>query len=1285
MENSSIINSTMGDLGAYYVPQKYYDPNTSTRICCIEFPNNNHIYIKYEREWTVKDLIKAIIKTREFNLYYHKRDYILNSLNHLHLFDLHLCLYQQIKPDYENKISFDVKIDALHEKGLLKNYKYPFFIFKDNKTPFCFKFCSNQIKSDLLKNIIDCEYDGYALYSFYLPRINTIYKVNSFPQLEDYFFRNKKGYNEFTPFNLNPLLNEHDQFDWLIYDNESMNFLINMNKENIDIKSKLKLIKKKLYFEDTIEDEKITLKEEDLNHFFLNLYFEVKNPEENSMDLITQKIKISLNTTGFDLLEKMNTKIKIMSDTLGYDSKKMILKVRSLNDYVFDLLKPMCTCTYINECIKHNKEADYVIIQNPIYVKDIIENNNIINTNLINNEEDDNKNKNNNLINNNENENEIDINISNANFAQNLTCIHCPFDNLLSISIHNPMTNNINNDIGNVNISLSKSADNINKNKDSISKEDNLDLFINSLSKDLNEEIDKNYNFALNNIDNNKSNNIFKDPMNEKYEIEDIKEINDRLNASSMNVSTLININTSVSFVSPLKGRRRNTKKLVDTPNLFLPEYQSFNEKEINDLCNIDESSINLRDIDRPFSILLKGIHLKELLNSTPFEKKINSIFTIKIQLFIGSEPFSKPYEIQWKNGTKDLDPVLNKRIYFDINYNSIPNFCSILFRIKFLQYNNLGTLITNSTKYWGNFKLFDHCMRLKCGIHKLNLYDRLFTDDAYYYFTDSDEEDKSSKLYFEIENFKKSVFNKITHIKNFALDVNTLMIDDAIKKQLKELKKRSPFEELTNYDKDILWSNRYKLTTDTQYLPYILQCIDYKNAKHLVELEKILEIAKPLSTIKCIELLNGKYIHESIRNFAVKCLRNSPIIEIQEFLYELIHGLRYEVNHDNELAKFLLEKAIKHPVTLGHNFYWLLKSQMYEQNFQQRYGLYLEIFLNKIGPNLTKIYYDEDILMVNLQQIATKQLDFKSKQKDKQNFFAESVKNFNEKLENEIGEISLPLNFKYRIKKINPENCKVLIKNGKHVKLIVDFKNSDRFGDDLLISYYNDQDIRTNLMTMQLFNIVHTIWCENQLKIKMPLYDVITTGRNKGLIQIIPNSKTYEDIYNHVKNIKFSNYLKYNCGMSEEDILENFMTSLIGYSVANYIFGITQRNKKNFNLKKDAQIFYTSYEHLLNHYSKINGDRGDPFYISKYFVEYFGGANGKKMKLFMKQFEKAYLVLRNQGRDLISLLTILLSSGFPEVSKKSIMFLEMTLALTKSEKEAKGIINSAIKYIMNR
>ena len=123
---------------------------------------------------------------------------------------------------------------------------------------------------------------------------------------------------------------------------------------------------------------------------------------------------------------------------------------------------------------------------------------------------------------------------------------------------------------------------------------------------------------------------------------------------------------------------------------------------------------------------------------------------------------------------------------------------------------------------------------------------------------------------------------------------------------KLEKKKKKSPFEDLNNYDKDLLWNNRFKLLDDTEFLPKILLCVDYSDPKKLIELEKLLEIAKPLPTIKCLELLNGKYIHESIRNFAVKCLRESPIIEIQEYLYELIHGLRYEVNHDNELAKFL-------------------------------------------------------------------------------------------------------------------------------------------------------------------------------------------------------------------------------------------------------------------------------------------------------------------------------------------------------------------------------------------
>ena len=96
-------------------------------------------------------------------------------------------------------------------------------------------------------------------------------------------------------------------------------------------------------------------------------------------------------------------------------------------------------------------------------------------------------------------------------------------------------------------------------------------------------------------------------------------------------------------------------------------------------------------------------------------------------------------------------------------------------------------------------------------------------------------------------------------------------------------------------------------------------------------------------------------------------------------------------------------------------------------------------------------------------------------------------------------------------------------------------------------------------------------------------------------------------------------------------------------------------------------------------------GDKGEPFYISKYFIEYLGGKNGEKMQLFRKKFEEAYLIFRNKGKDLISLLRIILSSGFQEISKKSIMHLDLTLSFSKTEKEAIEIINNAINYVMSR
>ena len=1260
MESSSIMNSTMGDLGGYFVPQKYYDPNSSARVLCIEMPNNSQIFLNYTEKFTVTDLIEKILSSKEFRYNSYQRDYILDSQNHINLYDLHLCLYCQIKPDYENKISNDIKIDALHEKGFIKNSKYPFFIFKDNKQPYAFMTNSSQLKSDLLRNVIDSGYDEHAIYSLYLPRINTIFKLNCYPELEDYFIRSKKCYNEFNHFNLNELLNDHEKLDWFIYDNESMNFLINMNKTNIEVKSKLKLIHEKLYFEDICDDENINLHfdEKDLEKIFLNIHYQMDNPEEGGKDLIVQKIRLTMTMTGRDVVEKMHKKVKNMNQNWEFNVDQMVLKVRGLNDYVFNLDNYMISYLYIHECIKHSKEGEYIIMKNPALEVD--------------------------------KQNQISENeINNQNVSQYVTYIHYPFDNLLSLAVYNPIISNINSEIENSYMCLSKQPKDLKGGDDEEEEppEDNLDLFINSLAKDLNDETKKLYEDSLNNIGSDNKNGM-KD-YNAKYEIKDIKEINDNLNNTSMSLNnTSIMANTTFSTSIP-KRRKNKNAPIVEVPNMFLPENQHLDEKDLDELNQTFLSSINLRDIDRPFSILIKSAHIKDLVNSTPFEKNINMIFHLRIQLFLGNQPFSKPYTIIWKNGTQDLNPEFNKRIYFDLNYSQIPNFCSVLFKLKFIQYNADNEMFGNQTKYYGNFRLFDHNLRLKCGTHRLHLYTGLFKDDAFYYFMDNDEEDKCSKIYFEIDHFNKTVYNKITHIKNYSFD-GSFMISDSEAKKIEEIKQRSYFEDMNSYDKKTLWGNRYKLSREPELFTQLLSCIEYNDPKHLIELEKILEMANELNSIDSIGILGGKFLHESIRNFAVKSLKKSPNIEIKEYLYELIHGLRYELNHDNELARFLLEKAIKYPVTIGHTFYWILKSQMYEQNFQQRYGLYLEIFLNKIGPNLAKIFFDEDILMTRLEEICEAQKNKKLSKKEKTNAFKDLINGFNNHLSQQLHEISLPLDFKYRVDKINMDNCKIQIKDSK-MELVVNFKNVDPLGDDIIVNYYNDKDIRMNLVTMQLFNIIHTIWCENNFKLKMPLYSVMTTSRNKGLIQLIPDTQPFEEIpIKETSGFKslfgkksLNKFLTLNSGISPEEVYYNFISTNVAYCVANFVLGVTQRTKKNLHFKRNGEIYYTAYDHLLNHYSKILGDRGVPFLFNVTFVDFLTKIN--KLKEFLDLFMKAYILLRNKSKDIIKLIEILLSSGLPEISNKGLHYINDSLSLNKSQKEAEQIMDNVLNVIMNK
>ena len=507
-------------------------------------------------------------------------------------------------------------------------------------------------------------------------------------------------------------------------------------------------------------------------------------------------------------------------------------------------------------------------------------------------------------------------------------------------------------------------------------------------------------------------------------------------------------------------------------------------------------------------------------------------------------------------------------------------------------------------------------------------------------------------------------------------------MVSKTDEDKIREIIKRNPFEELNNYDKEVLWNNRYKLSQEPAILPKLLKCVDYTNANHLLELEKILSVAKLLPPIQSMELLTGKFLHESIRNFGVKCLAQATPQEFESYLIQLVQGLKYEMHHDSELSRYLLLMAISYPLTIGHTLFWSIRSEIYNPIVQQRFGLYLEVFLDKIGENLREIFTDESLLITHLIKAAEVPTKTGLTEAEEKALLQDHLIEINDNIErSRRKEISLPINFKYRGKCIKREKCGILRAPGK--PLLIVLENCDPTGQDFVIEFRLGVDLRKDIVCLQLFKIMQQLWFENDLKTKMSIYHLVGTGLNQGMVEIVKHSKSLSKIYKEesgpfkaLAKSQITNWIQHNGILSEEELLDNFLMSCIAYCTATFALGISDRTTENVFIKTNAEVYHAKFIQLLGfnnpEYLERKYKKNPPFLFTKHFVNYLGGERSKKYQEFKQKLWKAYNIIRGNIDVIIALLRILLSTGLPELRESSIQFLETTMCLNFDTERAK-------------
>ncbi|XP_026086720.1 phosphatidylinositol 4-phosphate 3-kinase C2 domain-containing subunit alpha-like [Carassius auratus] len=480
--------------------------------------------------------------------------------------------------------------------------------------------------------------------------------------------------------------------------------------------------------------------------------------------------------------------------------------------------------------------------------------------------------------------------------------------------------------------------------------------------------------------------------------------------------------------------------------------------------------------------------------------------------------------------------------------------------------------------------------------------------------------------------------------------------LDSGDRSEVEKLCGRASAFGLSRADRQLLWDQRYYCRDYEYSLPKILASAPSWDWGSMGEIHSLLHHWPPLSPVSALELLDSKFADTEVRKVAVSWIESSSDDELADYLPQLVQAVKFECHLSNALVMFLLSRALGN-INIAHYLYWLLRDAVQDPAFGQRYDRILGALLCLCGTGLRAELEKQTRLVQLLGALAEKVRQASSSTRQMVLLEGlERVQSFFQK-----NSCRLPISPSLVAKELNIKACSFF--NSNAVPLKIALVNADPLGDEINVMFKVGEDLRQDMLALQMIRIMDRIWLQEGLDLRIVNFKCISTGKDKGMVELVPSSETLRKIQveygvtGSFKDKPLAEWLrKYSPAEDEyEKASENFIYTCAGCCVATYILGICDRHNDNIMLRSTGHMFHIDFGKFLGHAQMIGTFKRDraPFVLTSDMAYVINGGERptSRFQLFVDLCSQAYNLIRKHSNLFLNLLSLMTQSGLPELT----------------------------------